>query len=71
MSHPTKSQTLIRRARETGTFERVTIPRVTCPRCGREVYALPDGSPRGHLRDTRPGEPLHSEIVPTKIDCGE
>lgn len=71
MSHPTKSQTLIRRARETGTFERVKPPaRVTCDRCQRDVYALPDGSPRSHLRDTRPGEELFSVIIPTMTSCG-
>lgn len=65
MGHPTKHQALIKAARQTGTFERVEIPRVTCPRCSREVYADADGGPRAHLRPTRPGEPLHSEVVPT------
>jgi hypothetical protein len=71
MSHPTKSQTLIKRARQEGSFERVEVPRTTCERCGREVYADADGGPRAHLRDTRPGEPLHSEIVPTMTSCEE
>lgn len=69
MGHPSKQTAMIRKARATGTFERVTIPRTVCTRCQREVYALPDGSPRGHLRDTRPGEPLHSAIVPTMVTC--
>jgi hypothetical protein len=69
MSHPSKQTALIRKARETGTFKRVEIPRATCDRCQREVYADADGGPRGHLRDTRPGEPLHSEIVPTMTSC--
>jgi hypothetical protein len=44
---------------------------VTCERCEREVYADADGGPRGHLRPTRPGEPMHSEIVPTMTACEE
>jgi Domain of unknown function (DUF4145) len=28
-----------------------------------------DGTPRGHLRDSRPGETMYSEIVPTMTSC--
>lgn len=52
MPHPTKSQMLTRRAWETGTSERVTIPRTACPRSQHEVYAEVDGGPRGQLRPT-------------------
>jgi hypothetical protein len=71
MGRPTPRQALIRSAREGRPVQRVEISRVGCPRCRQEgIYALPDGSPRPHLRPTRPGEALHSEIVPTRIDCG-
>ena len=42
---------------------------MTCERCGTEPYALPDGSPRPHLRPTRPGETLYTEVVPPMIEC--
>ena len=72
MARPKASQQLSLKARprrESKPAQRVEVPRVTCERCGREVYALPDGSPRVHLRDTRPGEQAHSAIVPTMVDC--
>jgi hypothetical protein len=69
MSHPTKAQRLLRDAREGRPVQRVEISRVTCERCEREVYADAVGGPRGHLRPTRPGEPTHSEIVPTMTSC--
>jgi hypothetical protein len=70
MGRPKYRQALIKAAREGRPVQRVEIPRVACERCGQHgIYALPDGSPRPHLRPTRPGEPLHSTIVPTRIDC--
>lgn len=71
MSHPTKRQALVKAARQEGTFIRVKVPRTTCERCSRDAYALPDGSPRAHLRPTLPGEPLFSAIVPTMTTCEE
>ncbi len=71
MGRPKPATALVRAARQAGTFTRVEVPKVTCDRCGSTVYASPDGSPRPHLRATRPGEPLHSEIVPVMADCAE
>lgn len=73
MSRPTKRQALIKAARQEGGFTRVQVTRVTCPRCQQDgLLAMPDGvTPRPHLRPTRPGEPLYSAIVPTRIDCEE
>ena len=71
MPRPTKHQALVRAARAGGPVQRVEIRRVTCPRCASEVYALPDGSPRPHLRPTRPGEAMHSAIVPTMTGCSD
>jgi hypothetical protein len=69
MSHPTKRQALIKAARQGRDFTRVEVPHATRPRCQREVYADEDGTPRGHLRDSRPGEAMYSEIVPTMTSC--
>ena len=69
MTRPTKRQELLRAAREGQAVRRVAVPRVACPRCARDVYALPDGSPRPHLRPTRPGEADHNDIVPTRTNC--
>lgn len=71
MSHPSKQTAMIRKARETGTFTRVEIPRTTCERCGREVYAEADGGPRGHMVPTQPCDDGHSELVPTMRPCGD
>ena len=71
MSHPTRAQKLLSDAREGRPVQRVEIPRVACERCGREVFADADGGPRAHLRDTFPGEALHSEVVPTMTQCEE
>jgi hypothetical protein len=70
MSHPTKRQALVRAARQGQEFTRIEPAKTTCERCQQEgIYAFPDGSPRPHLRPTRPGEELFSTIVPTRIDC--
>jgi hypothetical protein len=70
MGHPTRRQTLIKQARQGQPVQRVEVHRVTCERCGQEgIFASPDGSPRPHLCPTHPGEPMHSQIVPTRIDC--
>ncbi len=69
MGRPTPAQQLVRNARKGLPVERVAIPRVTCKRCSTEVYADADGRPRPHMRATRPGEPMHSEIVPTMVTC--
>ena len=69
MGRPTPRQQLVRNARKGQEFTRVMVPRTTCPRCQRDVYAEADGEPRPHLRDTRPGEPMHSAIVPTMVTC--
>lgn len=70
MGRSTPRQALIKAARNGGPVQRVEISRVACERCGQDgIFALPSGEPRPHLRDTRPGEPMHSSIVPTKTDC--
>lgn len=70
MPRPTQRQALIKAARQEGTFSRVEIPRVTCDRCGQDgIYALPDGSPRPHLRATRPGDDGYSAEFPTMTEC--
>ena len=65
----TAAQQLARDAREGRPVQRVEIPRVTCPRCGTEQYALPDGSPRPHLRPANPDEELYSDLVPVRVSC--
>ena len=70
MGRPTPRQALVKAAREGQPVQRVEIPKVTCERCGQEgIYADASGRPHPHLRPTRPGEQLHSSIVPTRIDC--
>lgn len=69
MGRPSKREALIRNARQGQPFDRVEIPRTTCGRCGTEQYALPDGSPRPHLRPAIPGEELYSELVPVRVSC--
>jgi hypothetical protein len=69
MPRPTKARALLRDAREGHQVPRVAIPRVTCTRCRTEVYALPGGKPRPHLRPARPGDAGFSELVPTRVDC--
>ena len=72
MSHPTKRQALVKAARQGQGFTRVEIPKTTCTRCGQEgIFALPDGSPRPHLRSAVHGDPGWSEIVPVRVTCGE
>jgi hypothetical protein len=72
MARPTMRQQLVKAARETGTFTPAQLPpKVACPRCGTEVYASADGTPRGHLRATRPGEELYRSEIPTMTDCTE
>jgi hypothetical protein len=71
MPRPSKAQQLVRAARDGQPVQRVEVPRAACARCGQDgIPALPDGSPRPHLRPTRPGEALHSELVPTMTGCG-
>ena len=57
------------RARAGQPVQKVEIPRTTCPRCGSEQYALPDGEPRPHLRPAIPGEELYSVLVPVRVGC--
>jgi hypothetical protein len=72
MSHLKKRQALARQAREGQPFTRVPVPRVTCERCGQHgILALPDGSPRPHLRSAVQGDLGWSEIVPVRVGCGE
>jgi hypothetical protein len=71
MSRQTKAQRLVRKARQGQEFTKVVVPRTTCPRCRRDVYAEAAGEPRPHLRDTQPGELMFSSIVPTMIDCAD
>jgi hypothetical protein len=71
MPRPTVRQKLVKTAREQGTFTRVEVPKATCERCDTEVYAMPDGTPRVHLRDSRPGEAMYSPILPTMTECAE
>ena len=59
------AQQLAKQAREGRPVQRVEIPRVTCPRCGTGQFALPDGTPRAHLRAARPGEAMYSALIPT------
>jgi hypothetical protein len=60
----TQGQQLVKQAREGGPVQRIAPPRTTCERCGTEQYALPDGTPRQHLRPAIPGEELYSETLP-------
>jgi hypothetical protein len=70
MGRPTTRQQLARDAWRGRPVQRADVLRVACERCGQEgIYALPDGSPRPHLQPTRPGEPMHSQIVPTMTAC--
>jgi hypothetical protein len=69
MGRPNPRQALIKAARKQGAFTRVEPAKATCLRCSREVYADASGEPRAHLRPTRPGEPMHSQIVPTMTAC--
>jgi hypothetical protein len=71
---PRKNQQLSIKARDgrgRQPVKRVELVKVECDRCGSTVYADADGGPRSHLRPTRPGEPLHSEIVPTMTECAD
>jgi len=69
MGHP-KSQTLVRRARQGQAVQRVEIPRTTCPRCQQDgLLAMPDGTPRPHLRPAVQGDLGWSEIVPVRVEC--
>jgi hypothetical protein len=69
MPRPKTRQSLIRAAREEGTFTRVEVPRTTCERCHTGQFALPDGEPRPHLRPAVQGDPGWSELVPTMVAC--
>jgi hypothetical protein len=69
MSRLIKHQALIRAARDSQTMQRVEIPRVTCDRCAAEQWALPDGSPRPHLRPAVRGDPGWCELVPVRVSC--
>lgn len=66
---PTTAQALIKAARDGRQVPRIEIPRVTCDRCGADVYAMSDGEPRAHQRATRPGEELYSAEIPTMTEC--
>ena len=47
MSHQTRSQRLVKAARQGQPVQRVEIAKVSCPRCQQEgICTLPDGSPR-------------------------
>ena len=65
----TTAQRLARDARARPAGQRVEVPRTTCPRCGTGQFALPDGTPRQHLRPAIPGEELYSELVPVRVSC--
>ena len=65
----TERQRLVQAARDGQPVQRVEIPRTTCARCGSGQYALPDGTPRSHLRPAVPGEELYSELVPVRVSC--
>jgi hypothetical protein len=70
MARPSKREALIRNARQGQPFDRVEVPRTTCERCRQDgIYALPDGTPRPHLRPAIPGEELYSELVPVRVSC--
>jgi hypothetical protein len=71
VARPTKSQALIRAAREGQPVQRVEIPRTTCPRCHTEQYALPDSRPRPHLRPAVHGDPEYREDIPIMTSCEE
>jgi len=72
MSHPAKRQALIkaRDGRGSKPAKRV-VPKVTCERCQRDVYAAPDGTPRSHLRPSTPDDRNFDPRVPTMVDCQE
>lgn len=72
MGRSSHRQTLIRNARQGGPVDRVEISRVACERCGQDgIFALPDGSPRPHLRPAVQGDPGWSELVPVRVNCAE
>jgi hypothetical protein len=72
MGRPKQAAALVRAARANpGDFERVEPPKTMCERCGSTVYALADGSPRGHMVPTKPGEVGFDERVPTMTTCEE
>ena len=70
MGNSTKSQRLLRAAREGQPVQRVEIPRVACTRCGQDgIYALSDGSLRPHLRPAVQSDPAYREDIPTRVEC--
>ena len=69
MSRPTKTQQLLRAAREGRPVTRVEIPRTMCPRCNTGQWALPSGEPRPHLRPARLGDPAYREDIPVGVEC--
>jgi hypothetical protein len=69
MPRPTEAQRLVMKARRGEPGPRVEVPRTVCSRCQQEGYALPDGTPRPHLRPAVQGDPGWSEIVPVRVSC--
>ena len=69
MGRRTSRQQLVHDARDGRPVQRVEVPKTICPRCSSEVYALPSGEPRPHLRAAVQGDPGWSEIVPGRVTC--